>query len=102
MKTNDIDILLKKNLSQEYNAPLDLDRATWQKMQSIHQKERTFLLIPASIVTFLLLLLEIVIFLSFFHHEALKIIVWSLFFSSICILAFYTIILININLKRIL
>ena len=102
MKTNNIDTLLRKSLCKEFCAPPDLDKATWQKMQTVHQKERSFLLIPASIVSFLLLLLEIIILLSFLNHEILKIIILSLFCSSICVLVFYTIILFNINLKRIL
>jgi hypothetical protein len=100
MKTNDIDVLLKKNFSQEFSLPPELDAATWQKMKAVPQKKKRFFLIPASIICFVLSALETMAILSYFPHTALKITFLYLYFSSICIIIFYLIIISsNINLK---
>jgi len=103
MKTNDINVLLKKSLSQELLPPPELERLTWQKMNALPRKKMRIFTTLLSIIGFIILVAETIILLSFIPNIILKITFLHLYFSMICIIVFYLIVSINsINLKRIL
>ena len=100
MKTNDLDMLLKKSFSKDYSLPPELDAATWQKMKVVPQKKKRLFPILMSIICFALMALQTLIMLSFLPSTTLKIIFLYLHFSLICIVILYLIIISNnINLK---
>jgi len=99
MKTNDMDVLLKKSFSQELSPPPELEAATWQKMNAVPQKKRGFLRTLAVIMMCTLLVMETIVLLSLIPIPALKIMFLYLYISTIGIIVFFKIISSNINLN---
>jgi len=99
MKTNDIDLLLKKSFSQEFSPSPNLERVTWQKMENPPRKKRGILIMLLSILCYTLLAVETVVVLSYFNYPALNIMFLSFYSSSICFIVLYQIITNNTNLK---
>jgi len=105
MKTNDIDLLLKKSLSQDFILPSELERQTWQKMKTVKAKKVNLFLILMNILGAAILALQTIVILPYLPHTALRITVLYLCITSICIIICYQILSINqklINLKQIL
>jgi len=99
MKTNDMDLLLKKSLSQEFSPSPQLEQVTWQKMENPPRKKRVFLMTLLSILGYSLLAVATAVILSYFDYPALNIILLSFYIHSICFIVLYQIVSNNINLK---
>ena len=105
MKTNNIDVLLKKSLSQDFILPPELEKQTWQKMRTAKEKKGKFFLILMNILGVAVLALQTIAILPYLPHTALKVTVLYLCITSIGIIICYQIISFNqklINLKQIL